>query len=442
MKKAKLVHDNLNAGGGSERLAFVTLELLNQLDYEVDLATFHVPDLKYIEKNFGNDASHLWKFNHIEVLDAYSLFGINEKITSLTDEDNIKTLNIHTENEIEKFNDYDLIINTHGDLFAYHELIKIKDENSFYQENTSQKCKILQKDHLPIQITYCHYPLVPNLVKNNDYTFLSNFFKNYNEFSSKTKEIFAYQILRKYNQMMNNTVIVTNSEFSKREIKKIYGDNVIPSIIYPPVEVEKFQTMGMDKKSINDNNESSYRNNQSILVVSRISKDKKIENAINILKRLKEKGSKNNYNMTVIGNILPRNKDYLEELLQMIKKYDLNRNIEIKSNASFNDLKDIANHSSIYIHPTPAEPFGISIVEAMSAGLIPVAPSIGGNTEFVPLKYQYNSFEHAAQIITKVIEKDKENLETERHKLRFLATKFSKSRYKENLLKLFEKTVN
>jgi hypothetical protein len=29
MKRAKVVLDNLNAGGGSERLAFATIELLN-----------------------------------------------------------------------------------------------------------------------------------------------------------------------------------------------------------------------------------------------------------------------------------------------------------------------------------------------------------------------------------------------------------------------------
>ena len=31
IKKAKIIHDNLNAGGGSERLAFATIELLNEM---------------------------------------------------------------------------------------------------------------------------------------------------------------------------------------------------------------------------------------------------------------------------------------------------------------------------------------------------------------------------------------------------------------------------
>jgi hypothetical protein len=62
MKRAKVVHDNLNAGGGSERLAFATIELLNEMNFVIDLATLQKPNLKEAEQHFGNDASYLWKF--------------------------------------------------------------------------------------------------------------------------------------------------------------------------------------------------------------------------------------------------------------------------------------------------------------------------------------------------------------------------------------------
>jgi len=41
----------------------------------------------------------------------------------------------------------------------------------------------------------------------------------------------------------------------------------------------------------------------------------------------------------------------------------------------------------------------MSIVEAMSAGLIPVVTDEGGQTEFVQKKYQYHSIEQAVDII-------------------------------------------
>jgi hypothetical protein len=46
------------------------------------------------------------------------------------------------------------------------------------------------------------------------------------------------------------------------------------------------------------------------------------------------------------------------------------------------------------------EHFGMSIAEAIAAGLIPVVPSIGGQTEFVPRQCQYSTLEQAAEIIS------------------------------------------
>src|SRR3712207_5045110 len=55
--------------------------------------------------------------------------------------------------------------------------------------------------------------------------------------------------------------------------------------------------------------------------------------------------------------------------------------------------------SKVYIHPLPGEPFGISTVEAMSAGIIPVVPDIGGHTEFVPAKYQFHTYGEGVQAV-------------------------------------------
>ena len=56
-------------------------------------------------------------------------------------------------------------------------------------------------------------------------------------------------------------------------------------------------------------------------------------------------------------------------------------------------------NSKVYFHPLPGEPFGMSTVEAMSAGVIPVVPDIGGHTEFVPAKYQFHTFKQGAQAV-------------------------------------------
>ena len=469
MKRAKIVHDNLNAGGGSERLAFATIELLNEMNFVVDLATLQKPNLKQVEKDFGNDTSYLWKFNHIEILDMYSLLNL-ENIESMNRIDNINSKkNGGITNKIssnksalnDDDEDYDLIINTHGDLFPYYtgdsnsncnnNVRKYSNIDYFldgkYNDGKQHKINIksITTSHHhrhPIKITYCHYPLVPLYVNRKDYSFLEKFFdSSFNKFPQKIKDMIAFKTLEKYNQMMNNTFILTNSNFSKQAIEKIYGKNknVEATIIYPPVDIDRFQNSYSknnkkeEEKIINNNNSQllqKYHN--SILVISRINPNKLIENAIEIGKKLKEKENINYFNMTIAGNILPHDKNYLEKLENLIANYDLKYNIKIKTDVPFDELRRIVQKSNIYLHPTPAEPFGISIVEAMSAGLVPITPNVGGNTEFVPAKYQYRSTDHAAELISNllnnnnniVIDKEKQNI-----------SNFSKTKYKENLKK-------
>jgi hypothetical protein len=44
--------------------------------------------------------------------------------------------------------------------------------------------------------------------------------------------------------MMKNTTVLTNSEFSKHAIEKIYGrDKIKVTVVYSPVEIDKFRTL-------------------------------------------------------------------------------------------------------------------------------------------------------------------------------------------------------
>jgi hypothetical protein len=74
------------------------------------------------------------------------------------------------------------------------------------------------------------------------------------------------------------------------------------------------------------------------------------------------------------------------------------------------------------------EHFGMAVVEAMAAGLITIIPNIGGPAEFVPLEYQYNTVEHAAEIITYVFN---HLPETGRIKVNDEINKFSNSHFIE-----------
>jgi glycosyltransferase involved in cell wall biosynthesis len=137
--------------------------------------------------------------------------------------------------------------------------------------------------------------------------------------------------------------------------------------------------------------------NDIILVISRIAPHKKIENAIKLAKILKD----NNVGkgMKIVGNLYYYFFDYYSELKQMVLDLGLTEYITFEINASLDKLLSIVRESRVYFHPMIGEHFGMAVLEAMAAGLIPVVANEGGIIEFVPKKYQFNTIEHAAEII-------------------------------------------
>jgi len=231
--------------------------------------------------------------------------------------------------------------------------------------------------------------------------------------------------------MINNTTVLTNSNFSKKAIEKRYGPAVNPVVIYPPVDVHKFRSIVLHTGNRGD----------MILVVSRFSPDKQLENVIEIFKLL-VRDIKIEAKAVLVGNIAAGDGRYLEELKRSIRDYDLESKIDIKVNASFDQLLDLMRKSKVYLHPLAGEPFGISIVEAASAGLIPVVPDEGGYTEFVPDYYQFHTHRQAADIIGKILIASDNDMQAERSQLSESVLKFSAGSYKASLRKVIESVLS
>jgi hypothetical protein len=61
IKEVLIIHDDLNACGGSERLAATTIETLAEIGFHVDLATFTMSDMAKIQRLFGIDLGSIRK---------------------------------------------------------------------------------------------------------------------------------------------------------------------------------------------------------------------------------------------------------------------------------------------------------------------------------------------------------------------------------------------
>ena len=76
---------------------------------------------------------------------------------------------------------------------------------------------------------------------------------------------------------------------------------------------------------------------------------------------------------------------------------------KILSKCFSNTKIDLLKRAKIYLHTMIGEHFGISIVEAMALGCLPIVHDSGGMREFVPEQYRYQTITEAAEKINQQI---------------------------------------
>jgi glycosyltransferase involved in cell wall biosynthesis len=366
--KANFIYSDLNPCGGGERLTLVTMQAILEIGIDIELTTLEMPDITKIENSFGKDLASV--INKIKKIHI---------LKHILDEQSICNI---------LKNKYDIIINTHGDIDPFY-------DKSFSKNNA---------------ITYCHYPSTKYFIESENIEYLEKHIKiaretslshNFASINSQNivefdKKKYLKWLKDRYDKMMCNSIILTNS-----------------LLLSAP----------------------SYTNDKRddfILIISRIEPSKRIENAIELAKLLKEKGI--GKGQIIVGSLEHRYNDYYIRLKKMILDFNLTDYVTLEINASLKTLLSLIKKSKVYFHPRSGEHFGMSIVEAMSAGLIPVVPGNGGQTEFVPLKYQYHTLEQAAQIISIAFKAS----DSERLMISNSVKKFSTLNYKRS----FQQIVN
>ncbi|MEK7470725.1 MAG: glycosyltransferase family 4 protein [Patescibacteria group bacterium] len=169
--------------------------------------------------------------------------------------------------------------------------------------------------------------------------------------------------------------IVCNSAFTKNVIDREYGVESV--VLYPPVSVSDFK---------------SKRKENMIIYVGRFSKltqSKRQDVLIKAFKSLSKSGI-NNWKLILAGGVEIGVGNYIDEL----KKMSNGLNIEIIESPDFKTLKELYGKSRIFWSasgygedeikfPEKVEHFGMTVVEAMSAGCIPVVYNAGGHKEIV-----------------------------------------------------------
>lgn len=201
--------------------------------------------------------------------------------------------------------------------------------------------------------------------------------------SSKYKGIWSlyyktyYLMIKKFIENIQNPQIeiICNSEYIQNKIKSKFDKD--STVIYPPVRLDEFQSITKEKQ---------------VVTVGRFSEEKNHNFGINVFSEI-------DCNYNIIGNTKTKsNILYYNELKSQIESHE---NISLYKNIDRKVLVDILNKSKIYFHCSK-ETFGISVVEAISAGCIPIVPDNSAHKETVPfpeLRYPEDDIEKSREII-------------------------------------------
>lgn len=248
--------------------------------------------------------------------------------------------------------------------------------------------------------------------------------KNILHFQVPFHDVNGSSLLNKMKLFRINKIVV-NSMFTKKFIDKEYGVNSI--VIYPPVDTLQIK---------------SKRKENFILSVARFSRllqNKRQDILIKAFKDLVDLGVKD-WKLVLAGGVEVGSKNLLDEIKKTIDGYP----IEILESPDFTKLKEYYGKAKIFwsatgfevdedINPEKVEHFGITTVESMSGGCVPLVFNAGGHKEIISSGingYLWNSPKELVQATFELIKNKNKIVEFSKH-AKLSSAKYSFLRFQD-----------
>ena len=174
-----------------------------------------------------------------------------------------------------------------------------------------------------------------------------------------------------------------------------------------------------------------------MIYVGRLIKEKGVQIIPEALTYIKSKGK---YHLQIVGD-----GDYRQELERFVQKHGLNNMVEFLG--SRRDIPELLSTADVFVHtPVWEEGFGITIIEAMAEGVIPVCACSGAIPEIITngedgFLVEMHNARQLADILETVATMSEEQIEIMRGKARGKATCFSLEKYTAKLDALIRSNI-
>lgn len=207
----------------------------------------------------------------------------------------------------------------------------------------------------PVYIHYVHFPVEASLINEEHFQSMAGFI-----YTFPLKILYAGRAAS-----VQDGIFLANSQFTEKAIRSTYPalDPKKIRVIYPPC--------GLNGKKNNSRKELDFVSLGSFIY------DKRQMEQLSIAKALPR------HDFTLIGNL--RSIGYYRKCVAFIRENGMN-NVRLYPGATREVVESSLFKARIYLHNKRNEHFGISTVEAIDHGCIPVVHDSGGSREIVPFK--------------------------------------------------------
>jgi glycosyltransferase involved in cell wall biosynthesis len=235
--------------------------------------------------------------------------------------------------------------------------------------------------------------------------------------------------------------IISISHYSQYWIKKLWGKE--STILFPPVDTENFYSKKKEKIILSAGRFFPEHHNKKQLELAQV--------FIELYRQYPEEMK--GYELILAGGL--ENKKTHLEYVDKIKTISEGFPIKIMTNISWTDLLEIFAKAEIFWHaagtgedenkhPEKFEHFGITTVEAMAAGCIPIVINKGGQKEIIKEAengFMFETFNELKEKTLMVIG-NREKLNKIKENAIKDSALFSNEVFEKNLLEIINKAIN